>query len=192
MEEQTAALLEQSEEALNSEEGSPDPLEYQRQVEEIISQGLQVFEEAEEDLYQDRLVWMEATKTSRAEAEEIWKEEHEKLKSARDAWLQAVQTKIEEGRAKYAEKFQEFEENRAQAEADLQDYIDQERDRWNGSSEQLASMVRGGGAALLEAKEAKEYYEELLVLMLGESRTNTDRLYQFYTEDEAAEMAGVD
>ncbi len=184
VEEQTAALLEQSEEALNSEEGSPDPLEYQRQVEEIISQGLQVFEEAEEDLYQDRLVWMEATKTSRAEAEEIWKEEHEKLKSARDAWLQAVQTKIEEGRAKYAEKFQEFEENRAQAEADLQDYIDQERDRWNGSSEQLASMVRGGGAALLEAKEAKEYYEELLVLMQGQENTT---LYQFY-EDEAAEM----
>ncbi|MBR32319.1 MAG: hypothetical protein CMN77_13520 [Spirochaetaceae bacterium] len=184
VEEQTAALLEQSEEALNSEEGSPDPLEYQRQVEEIISQGLQVFEEAEEDLYQDRLVWMEATKTSRAEAEEIWKEEHEKLKSARDAWLQAVQTKIEEGRAKYAEKFQEFEENRAQAEADLQDYIDQERDRWNGSSEQLASMVRGGGAALLEAKEAKEYYEELLVLMQGQENTT---LYQFY-EGEAAEM----
>lgn len=187
VEEQTAALLEQSEEALNSQEGSPDPLEYQRQVEEIISQGLQVFEEAEEDLYQDRLVWMEATKTSRAEAEEIWKEEHEKLKSARDAWLEAVRTKIEEGRAKYAEKFQEFEENRAQAEADLQDYIDQERDRWNGSSEQLANMVRGGGAALLEAKEAQAYYQELLEL-LGESSTNNDRLKEFYTEEEQ-EMA---
>ncbi|MEQ8352681.1 MAG: hypothetical protein RH862_14430 [Leptospiraceae bacterium] len=191
VEEQTAALLEQSEEALNSQEGSPDPLEYQRQVEEIISQGLQVFEEAEEDLYQDRLVWMEATKTSRAEAEEIWKEEHEKLKSARDDWLEAVRTKIEEGRAKYAAKYQEFEENRAQAEADLQDYIDQERDRWNGSSEQLASMVRGGGAALLEAKEAQAYYQELLEL-LGDSSTNNDRLKDFYTEEEQEMAESID
>ncbi|HBS06048.1 MAG TPA: hypothetical protein DEA96_13860, partial [Leptospiraceae bacterium] len=182
VEEQTVALLEQSEEALNSEEGSPDPLEYQSQVEEIISQGLQVFEEAEEDLFQDRLVWMEATKTSRAQTEEIWKEEHQKLKSTRDAWLEAVQTKIEEGRAKYAEKYHEFEENRAQAEADLQDYIDQERDRWNGSSEQLASMVRGGGAALLEAKEAHAYYQELLGL-LGDSPTNNDRLRDFYIRE---------
>ncbi|MBU41998.1 MAG: hypothetical protein CMN76_02170 [Spirochaetaceae bacterium] len=184
VEEQTSDLLKRSEEALHSEDTSPDPLEYQKQVEAIISEGLRVFQQAEEDLYRDRLVWMEATKTARGEAEEIWQDEHAKLKTARDNWLREVQTKIEEGRAKYAEKHREFEENRAQAEADLQDYVQQERDGWDRQSEQLASMVRGGGAALLEAREARDYYQELLVLM---GNQDDEDLYDFY-QKEAGEM----
>jgi len=84
-------------------------------------------------------------------SEQVWKDQHQALKDARDAWLEELQAKIEEGRQEWRDRFAEFDESRALAEQELDRYMLEERARREAAISQLGDMVRGGGAALLEA-----------------------------------------
>ncbi len=135
---------------------------WQTQMEGLIETGLRKWEKAEEDLYAQRLAWMEEAKQTREDAENLWKNNHEKLKAARDLWLKNVEQQILDGRTRWEQKVADFERSREVAERELSNFIASEQTKWAAGSRELAEMVRGGGTALLEAKDAYRYYADLL------------------------------
>ncbi len=136
--------------------------DWERQMEAVVSAGLQKWDRAEEDLYRRRLAWLDESKRSRAEGEEIWQRNHSRIKAARETWLSELQDRIQEGYELWDEKFAEFAESRVAAEAELNQFISEERARRSATLAQVGDMVRGGGAALGEAKDAYYYYNALL------------------------------
>ncbi|MCR9145090.1 MAG: hypothetical protein NXI24_22820 [bacterium] len=160
---------------------------WEAQVENVISAGLQRWDQAEEELYRQRLVWQNEAERSRAEGEAVWRANHEKLEEAREEWLRETREQIAAGRAIWADKFTEFAAGRAQAEAELEQFIQEERARRTAGMDRLGEMVGGGGSALLEAKEAYFYYEGLLAELnpAGQDCDSGDydtQLYCFYVE----------
>ncbi|PKL29711.1 MAG: hypothetical protein CVV45_21240, partial [Spirochaetae bacterium HGW-Spirochaetae-10] len=143
---------------------SPGEVEsaWQSRMEALIEAGLRRWELAEEDLYARRLAWMEEAKQTRKEADEIWKTSHENLKEARSEWLQTVQQQIIDGRSRWEQKITDFEQSREVAERELVAFIESERAKNEASGGELANLVQGGGSALLEAKDAYRYYDEIL------------------------------
>ncbi len=136
--------------------------QWEKQIESMIQSGLRKWEAAEEGLYSRRLVWMEETKRSRAEAEKIWAQNQDRLKNARESWLQEVQKTIAQGRSQFDQKFAELQKSRDSAEANLAQFIAEEKSRRDSVSRQLSDMIAGGGSALLQAKDALRYYRDLL------------------------------
>ena len=135
---------------------------WEKQIEDVISSGLRRWDEAEEELYRERLTWQAEAKRSREEGERIWKANHEKLEAARTVWLADVRQQINAGRDLWEQKFAEFAESRAAAESELDRYITEERARRTATMDRFGELVRGGGSALLEAKDAYFYYDSLL------------------------------
>lgn len=135
---------------------------WEEYMESVISDGLVKWEEAEKELYANRLAWLEEVERSREEAEEIWSTQHEALQAEKEKWISDIREQILEGRALWEAKFQEFRDNRAEAEAELDRYIEAEKQRWDDSSDELGAMVTGGGTALMEAKDAYNYYTRLI------------------------------
>ncbi|MBX7059397.1 MAG: hypothetical protein K1X75_15145, partial [Leptospirales bacterium] len=199
VEEEADALLAaadaQLSEAQTALSGAQLEEDWNARVEEMIASGLRRWEQAEEKLYQERLAWTQATRASRETAEALWDENHKKLKAARDAWAQSVKDKVAEGRSKWEEKFQEFRESRLRAEADLERLVAEERARQDQALGGVGEMVRGGGAALLQAKEARRYYQDRLGALgynqnsprITAPANDTQRLAQFY-QDEIARL----
>lgn len=135
---------------------------WQRQMEALVESGLRKWEKAEEDLYARRLAWMQEAKQTREEGERIWQTNHEKLKAARSLWLKNVQQQILDGRTRWEQKTADFQRSREAAERELTHFIASEQTKWAAGSRELTEMVKGGGAALLEAKDAYRYYADLL------------------------------
>ncbi|MCB1327407.1 MAG: hypothetical protein KDK35_19375, partial [Leptospiraceae bacterium] len=187
IEAETTPLLEEAQQELEAAEPASASIDdltgsWQEKMESVIDAGLDRFSRAEEELYRSRLEWAADENRSREEAERIWKENHERLKTARDEWFQSLQEEITEGRALWQSKFNEFQQARADAQTRLENYILEERERREATLAQIGDLVRGGGAALGEAKAAYQYYDDLLA-GLASSGLKTDRdrtLYEFY------------
>ena len=161
--------------------------DWESKMEAVVDAGLRRWEQTEEQLYGQRLVWLNETKRTRAEGEAIWKANHEKLKAARDKWLADLQDKVTEGRNEWQAKFAEFADSRQRAEQELALYIQEEQQRRDAALAQLGDMVRGGGAALLEAKDGYNYYNNLVATLppsvCPANAANRDAsLYCFYLE----------
>ncbi len=135
--------------------------QWESQIEALLESGLYRWQQAEEELYEKRLEWMNAARKSREETEAIWKKNHELLKSRREAWLKQVQDQIEAGRAAWESKLQAFYESRHSAEKELSRFIEEEKARRDGTLAQLGDMVRGGGAALAQAKESYRFFARM-------------------------------
>ncbi|MCR9145492.1 MAG: hypothetical protein NXI24_24850 [bacterium] len=161
--------------------------DWESKMEAVVDAGLRRWEETEEQLYSQRLVWLNETKRTRAEGEAIWKSNHEKLKAAREKWLADLQDKVTEGREEWQAKFAEFADSRLRAEQELQLYIQEEQMRRDAALAQLGDMVRGGGAALLEAKDGYNYYNNLvnnlpLSTCPADPNNRDSSLYCFYVD----------
>ncbi len=158
---------------------------WEEKMELVIDAGLRRWELAEERLYAERLTWLNETRQTRENADRVWKAGHDQLKERRDAWLQDLQEKISEGRTQWEAKFAEFRESRLRAEQELQQYVNEERARRDASLSQLGDMVRGGGAALAEAKEAYKYYSNILRTKsyTCPAATDNDYVYCFYERE---------
>lgn len=161
--------------------------DWEAQVENVISAGLRRWDQAREELYREQLLWQTEAEASRAAGEKVWAANHKKLEAAREEWLQEVREQIDVGRTIWEEKFTEFAAGRTQAEEQLEQFIAEERARRTASMDRLGEMVRGGGGALLEAKEAYYYYEGLLAELSPEgancnSGKPDDELYCFYRD----------
>ncbi|MBI3395111.1 MAG: hypothetical protein HY042_04695, partial [Spirochaetia bacterium] len=162
---------------------------WQERMESLITAGMTRWEKAEEDLYADRVAWLSQTKLTRAEGVKIWQSSRDKLALARNAWLRAVQKQIAEGRAEWEKKTADFESARTAAEQELSAFVTGEQTRWDSNSKELGDLVNGGGAALLEAKDAYNYYDGLLKLkgIPGPGASSEDvELYNFYEAQRAA------
>ncbi|MEQ9364455.1 MAG: hypothetical protein RIF32_09440, partial [Leptospirales bacterium] len=131
---------------------------WEAKMEAVVDAGLRRWEQAEEQLYSQRIAWLNETKRTRTEGEKIWQANHEKLKAARTTWLEELQAKVEEGRLAWEAKFAEFNESRNLAQLELQDYINEEQARRDAALGQLGDLVRGGGGALAESRDAYYYY----------------------------------
>ena len=138
---------------------------WEAKMEAVVDAGLRRWEQAEEELYSSRLSWLNETKRTREEGEQIWQANHEKLKAARTTWLNQLQAKVEEGRLAWEAKFAEFGESRNLAQLELQQYMQEEQARRDAALAQLGDLVRGGGGALAEARDAYYYYVDLLANM---------------------------
>ncbi|MCR9145519.1 MAG: hypothetical protein NXI24_24985, partial [bacterium] len=192
---ETTAALEEAEAGLENllngaefDEGQFDGFttDWERQMEAVVTAGLHKWDRAEEDLYKRRLAWVEENKRSRAEGEEIWQRNHTKIKTAREEWLNELQEQIQRGYEQWDEKFAEFADSRAAAEAELNQFIAEERQRRSATLAQVGDMVRGGGAALGEAKDAYYYYNALVAELpappagCGAPANRDEQLYCFY------------
>ncbi|MBL8018446.1 MAG: hypothetical protein JNM27_02175 [Leptospirales bacterium] len=195
LEANTESALTQAKEDLKQLESGPSASQsdltgvWASKMEAVIQTGLVRWQQAEEELYRERLLWTEQTKRSRAEAETIWKANHEKLKAARELWLKNVTDKIKEGRKEWDDKYTEFQNSRTLAEQQLAQFITEEQGRRDAGLASLGNMVRGGGAALLEAKDSYRYYQSLVENMAfapsqcPTGSTNQDlQLYCFYVK----------
>ncbi|MCE9599184.1 MAG: hypothetical protein K8S54_14570 [Spirochaetia bacterium] len=195
LEANTESALTQAKEDLENLESGPSASGsdltgiWASKMETVIQTGLVRWQQAEEELYRERLLWTEQTKRTRAEAEGIWKANHEKLKAARELWLKDVNEKIKEGRKEWDDKYVEFQNSRTLAEQELAQFITEEQGRRDAGLASLGDMVRGGGAALLEAKDSYRYYQSLVENMAfapGQcptGSTNQDlQLYCFYVK----------
>ena len=170
--------------------------DWEKQVENVITAGLRRWDEAEEELYAERLRWQAESERSRAEGEAIWSANHTKLSEAREEWLSEVRAQIAEGRALWEAKFSEFAESRVAAEASLNDFVDAELARRTATMDRLGDMVRGGGSALLQAKEAFAYYDGLLNEMGARNCATPDSsretvMYCFYQEQRNQTQAAI-
>ncbi|MEQ9364843.1 MAG: hypothetical protein RIF32_11395, partial [Leptospirales bacterium] len=160
--------------------------DWERQMEAVVTAGLHKWDRAEEDLYKRRLAWVADNKRSRSEGEEIWQRNHAKIKTAREEWLNELQEQIQQGYEQWDEKFAEFADSRAAAEAELNQFIAEERQRRSATLAQVGDMVRGGGAALGEAKDAYYYYNALVAELpappagCGAPANRDEQLYCFY------------
>lgn len=170
--------------------------DWEKQVENVIAAGLRRWDEAEEELYAERLRWQAESERSRAEGEAIWSANHDKLVDAREVWLSDIRAQIAEGRALWEAKFTEFADSRAAAEASLNDFVAEELARRTASMDRLGDMVRGGGSALLQAKEAYAYYDGLLEEMGARNCATPDSspetvMYCFYEEQRDQTQAAI-
>ena len=164
---------------------------WEAKMEAVVDAGLRRWEQAEEQLYSSRIAWLNESKRTREEGEAIWKANHEKLKAARTTWLEELQAKVEEGRLAWEAKFAEFNESRNLAQLELQDYVNEEQARRDAALAQLGDLVRGGGGALAEARDAYYYYTDLLANMetpfggtaaCGVATDNNARIWCFYVQ----------
>ena len=171
---------------------------WEAKMEAVVDAGLRRWEQAEEQLYSQRIAWLNETRRTREEGEKIWQANHEKLKAARTTWLEELQAKVEEGRLAWEAKFAEFNESRNLAQLELQDYINEEQARRDAALGQLGDLVRGGGGALAESRDAYYYYVDLLANMetpiggtaaCGVSGDNNTRVWCFYVQQRDA-LAG--
>ncbi|MCR9143190.1 MAG: hypothetical protein NXI24_13125 [bacterium] len=170
--------------------------DWEKQVENVIASGLRRWDVAEEQLYSERLRWQAESERSRAEGEAIWSANHDKLVEAREEWLSEIRAQIAEGRALWEAKFTEFADSRAAAEASLNDFVAEELARRTASMDRLGDMVRGGGSALLQAKEAYAYYDGLLAEMGTQNCANPGSsreavMYCFYEEQRDQTQAAI-
>ena len=107
-----------------------------------------------------------------------------------------IRAQISAGRDLWDAKFTEFAASRAAAEASLNDFVNEELARRTASMDRLGEMVRGGGSALLQAKEAFAYYEGLLAEMGTRDCANPDSrpetvMYCFYEEQRDQTQAAI-
>lgn len=160
--------------------------QWESQVQALIESGLFRWQQAEEQLYEKRIEWMNASKQSREEAEAIWKRSHEELQKQRDAWLVQVRQQIETGRTLWEGRLQSFYDSKANAERELAQFIQEEKSRRDSSLSQLGDMVKGGGAALAQAKEAYRFFKKMAEESPnGPEGSSEWKLKQFYYEQQA-------
>ncbi|MCB1316827.1 MAG: hypothetical protein KDK27_12775, partial [Leptospiraceae bacterium] len=194
VDEQTQAMLDEAEEQLAANLDGPDADtvelnindlsgNWQNQMEAVIQAGLERWDEAAQQLYRGQMIWMSQNQATREQAEAQWKSSHEELKRNRDEWLDTVQRQIKDGRVQWEAQFAQFAQSRAAAEADLARYATEERERRQSVLAGLSDIVNGGGRALLEARDAYQYYSTLVQLNGPGSGSSLDgAVYGFYQE----------
>ncbi len=178
------SALNETQTALNVAGGDINAVgnDWEAKVEALIESGLRKWEIAEEDLFTRRLAWEEEAKTTKIESNKIWKANHERLQQAMDNWLEKVEEQSLEGRKQWEAKITELQRERQKSETELAEYIQNQREQWLASSEQLAGLVEGGGSALLEAKDAYNYYGDQIALREASGDCDT-KICDFYRSE---------
>jgi hypothetical protein len=135
---------------------------WQERIQSIITSGLNAWDKAEEDLLAKRVEWANRQKTTLADGALVWQKEYDRILREKDKWLVDVQVAIKAGRAQWDAKFTQFASQRTQAEAQLQTFITAENGKWSEYNGKLSNMAMAGGSAILQAKNAVEYYNDLI------------------------------